>query len=124
MYKSYKTVKTRGGPCAGGAFGPTLPALLAEAEQIVSRYRLGPLLTPASLLEAEDGTRGTLSLPGSLGGSNREGGAADPENGFLYVASSTNPYVPALAHEPEASDVRYIDAGDWTRGPQRLPLPQ
>ncbi len=98
------------------------PELRAEAEQLASRYRLGPLFTPGSLLDAEDGTRGTLALPGLDGGTNWEGGAADPETGFLYVASLTRPYLYALAHRPERSDVRYIGVGGYARGPRRLPL--
>ena len=39
---------------------------------------------------APDGTRGTLILPGTLGGANWEGGAFDPETGMLYVGSWTN----------------------------------
>jgi quinoprotein glucose dehydrogenase len=52
-------------------FTPELRALALEA---ISDFRLSPsVYSPPSLLEAEDGTRGTLGLPSSTGGANWEG---------------------------------------------------
>jgi quinoprotein glucose dehydrogenase len=61
-----------------------------------SGLRYGELYTPGSLANAPDGTRGTVMLPGAGGGANWWGGRADPETGFVYVSSSTNPFVIAL----------------------------
>jgi len=72
--------------------------------------RLGPMYTPPSLKDAADGTRGTLSMPSSLGGANWEGGAYDPTSGLLYVPSMTAVTLMQLVHEPDASDIRYISA--------------
>lgn len=47
-------------------------------------------------------------LPHATGGANWQGAAADPETGALYVPSVTNPYVAALVHDPQHSDMEYI----------------
>jgi quinoprotein glucose dehydrogenase len=61
-----------------------------------SGLRYGVIFTPGSLANAPDGTRGTVQLPGAGGGANWWGGSADPESGFVYVSSATNPYIGAL----------------------------
>ena len=66
------------------------PALKAEAVEIVSQYRIGPIFTPPSVRGA-NGLRGTLILPGLIGGANWQGAAADAETGIVYVPSITNP---------------------------------
>ena len=84
------------------------PEVLAAAKEAVKPYRLGPLFTPASLMDAKDGTKGTLSLPSATGGANWEGGALDPETGILYVPSRTAVEVLALVSDPKVSSVKYI----------------
>jgi quinoprotein glucose dehydrogenase len=92
------------------------PELRAQALELVSEYRMGPIFTPPSLLDGPDGKRGTLMLPNAIGGGNWEGGAVDPETGMLYVASFSNPTVFGLrATDPERSDLRYWATG---RAPQ------
>jgi quinoprotein glucose dehydrogenase len=54
------------------------PAIKAAALESVKSLRMGPMYTPPSLIDAPDGTRGTLVLPHYGGGANWEGGAADP----------------------------------------------
>ena len=99
------------------------PELRAEALEMIKPYRLGPLFTPASLADAPDGTKGTLSLPSTTGGANWEGGAVDPVEGVLYVSSVTRPVNLALEHDPEFSDMNYIRTrSPPVRGPQGLPL--
>ena len=98
------------------------PELRSRALEVIKPFRVGPLFTPASLLDAPDGTRGTLAIPGSLGGSNWEGGALDPETGMLYVGSYTNPNVLAMANDPKRSDMNYILAGGNTPLVEGLPL--
>jgi quinoprotein glucose dehydrogenase len=58
-----------------------------------SNLRYGDIFMPGSLANAADGTRGTVMF---FGGSNWWGGRADPETGFVYISSSTSPYVIAL----------------------------
>ena len=87
------------------------PELRAAALEVAARYRLDPLFTPPSLADAADGTRGTLSLPGALGGANWEAGAVDPDTGYLYVGSSTSPSVLSLTTDPENSEHRYVAEG-------------
>ena len=84
------------------------PEIRAAAERAVASYRLGPFFAPASLAEAPDGTKGTLALPGSTGGTGWEGGAADPDTGYLYVSSATQPMLLALAKDPK-HDIDYIN---------------
>jgi quinoprotein glucose dehydrogenase len=96
------------------------PELREEALAAVRDLRLGKLFSPPSLADADDGTKGTLVMPGSLGGANWEGGAYDPETGILYVASMSAPTLHALANDPN-SDVAYSGGGRTPRI-QNLPL--
>ncbi len=101
------------------------PALRAEAITAITnaRLRMGAFFAPPSLADSPDGTRGTLSLPGNLGGSNWEHGAYDPETGLLYVGSYTNPTVHALAPDPQRSDMRYVGgAGGRVPAVRGLPI--
>lgn len=97
------------------------PEIRAEVQKLLTRYRIGPLFTPPSLVDAADGTIGTFSLPFATGGANWEGSAYDPETGLLYVPSVTAIAVMALSHEPDASDIRYISAPG--RPPKIFDLP-
>ena len=98
------------------------PELRAEAVEMVSRWRLGPLFTPPGAIEGEGGAGGTLMLPGTLGGANWEGGAVDPVTGVLYVGSHTNPSVVGLVHDSQVSEADYILGRASARGPRGLPL--
>ncbi len=80
-------------------FTPELRRQAVEALKN-SGLRYGSIYTPGSLANAPDGTRGTVALPGLGGGSNWWGGSADPERGFVYVSSATNPGVIALTRNP------------------------
>jgi len=93
------------------------PELRAEALAAVKPFRLGESpFTPPSVANGPDGTRGTLMLPGTLGGANWEGGAFDPETGMLYVGSWTNLSAFGLTKDPLRSDM------DWggTAAPPRV----
>ncbi|HSH74866.1 MAG TPA: PQQ-binding-like beta-propeller repeat protein [Longimicrobiales bacterium] len=87
------------------------PEILERAREIASQYRWGPLYTPPSLRDAPDGTQGTITLPAATGGANWEGGALDPETGYLYVASVTAPSFLSLVEGGAQSDMRYIAGG-------------
>lgn len=97
------------------------PALRAAAIEAVKPYRLSELWTPPSLANAPDGTKGTLSQPGSVGGANWEHGSFDPETGTLYVGSFTNPSNFALGPDSARSDMRYV--GGMGRVPTVSGLP-
>jgi quinoprotein glucose dehydrogenase len=62
------------------------PELKAEALAIFKQYRTGPMFTPPSIVgEGPNDTKGTIQLPGSVGGADWTGAAFDPETGMLYV---------------------------------------
>ena len=84
------------------------PELKAQAIEVASNYRLGPIYTPASLAEADDGTRGTIQLPRGNGGSNWPGGAVDPDTGILYIFYKSTPQVLSMAPSPR-SDMNYVN---------------
>jgi quinoprotein glucose dehydrogenase len=65
------------------------PELRAQALEVLKQFDRGPLFTPPSL-------RGTVQLPGNVGGADWGGAAVDPRTGMLYVLSITSPIVDAL----------------------------
>jgi quinoprotein glucose dehydrogenase len=67
------------------------PALRAEAEQALQGYTYGALPFTPPVIVNKGQNKGTLMVPGFGGGANWQGGAADPETGFVYFPSSTNP---------------------------------
>jgi quinoprotein glucose dehydrogenase len=121
------------------------PELHAQGLDILSHYKHGGLFTPPSLYK-KDGTWGTIDLPGDGGGANWSGSGADPETGYLYVPSRTNPAMPTLVALPkdlrawptreplEGTPLRYVPQGKIgpasihpdhpppPNGPQGLPL--
>jgi len=85
------------------------PELRAEAEKLVSHYRIGPLFRPPSLIKV-DGTLGTISVPGSLGGANWPGGSYDADSHTMYLFSQSAPTTLGLVQppDPKVSDMNYI----------------
>jgi quinoprotein glucose dehydrogenase len=68
------------------------PALRAMAAQAIEGFRIGPIFTPAiEIVTGPNALKGTIQVPGYGGGANWQSGAADPETGFVYVGSNTNP---------------------------------
>jgi glucose dehydrogenase len=62
------------------------------AQQAIEGFRIGPIFTPAiEVTSAPNALKGTIQVPGYGGGANWESGASDPETGFVYVGSNTNP---------------------------------
>ena len=96
------------------------PELRAEAIKAVANIRLGPIYTPPSLI-VPGGNEGTMIVPGLGGGANWPSGAADPETGFLYVGSTTNPSVIGL--NPNTDQAASGVDTDYTMG-GRLPTVQ
>ncbi len=70
------------------------PELRAQAVAAMKDYTVGGMYMPPSV--ATDTNKGTITFPGYGGGANWQSGAADPETGFVYVGSSTNPTVIGL----------------------------
>lgn len=80
------------------------PELKAEALAELKKYRIGPLFTPPSL-------RGTLMLPGLIGGANWGGSAFDAETGWLYVKTSNSAAVAKLVRPEAPADAEYVMGG-------------
>jgi quinoprotein glucose dehydrogenase len=87
------------------------PALREEALKIARQFRMGRgMFHPPSLTNGPDGKKGTFMAPSSNGGANIPGGAAaDPETGWLYVASQHGYDVLALM----AAREKYPDGKPW-----------
>ncbi len=85
------------------------PELRAEAVNLVSKYRIGPIFTPPSVSKA-DGTLATITSPGSTGGANWPGGSYDPETHRLYVYSQTAIALLGMVPTPgpKFSDMEYV----------------
>jgi len=101
------------------------PQLRAEAVELVKQYRIGPLFTPPTVRgDGPNGIRGTIELPGSVGGADWQGGAFDPQTGILYVPSITGPFTADIVKgDPKTSNLNYLSGTRaWTPGPQGLPL--
>ena len=83
------------------------PELRAEAIEIVSRYKIGPLFTPP-VVSRWEGPLATLMAPSNVGGANWPGASYDPETGMLYLQSSTGVTALGLVPGGEDSDMNYI----------------
>jgi quinoprotein glucose dehydrogenase len=113
-YAPTQPFPTRPAPFDRQGIGPDdlidfTPELRAEALELVSRFRMGPLYTPPSVSSWER-TLGTLHVPSSTGGANWPGASFDPETGMIYVYSKTEVSVFCLITDPARSDM------DWIRG--------
>ncbi|MSO35663.1 MAG: pyrroloquinoline quinone-dependent dehydrogenase [Acidobacteria bacterium] len=98
------------------------PELRAEALAIFRQYQSGPVFTPPSVVG--DTTKGTIEMPGSVGGADWTGAAFDPDTGMLYVPSMTNPFVAnLLPGTPKDTNLRFrASTRALLPGPQGLPL--
>jgi quinoprotein glucose dehydrogenase len=91
------------------------PALRSAALQALEGFKIGPIYTPAvQITTGANAQRGTIQMPGYGGGANWQSGAADPETGFVYVGSSTNPTVIGLNPNPNAGT--NPEAADYNQG--------
>ena len=84
------------------------PELRAEAVQVASRYKLGPLFTPPVVSKA-DGPLATLVAGCCQGGTNWPGGSYDPETHMVYAFTwgNVNP-LGLLPADPKKSDFGYV----------------
>jgi quinoprotein glucose dehydrogenase len=85
------------------------PELNAQARQLVSRYKLGPMFLPGVVSKVE-GPTAALTIATTAGGTNWPGAAADPENHVVYAQASNHSLAPIGLIEPPAgfSDIRYV----------------
>jgi glucose dehydrogenase len=85
------------------------PDLRAEAIEIVKPFVLGPIYTPPTVRgDGPTDKKGTIVVPGLVGGANWPGAAFDPETGMLYVPSMTNPVVADLVKgDPATTNLQY-----------------
>ena len=60
------------------------PDIKRSALDVLHRYSFGPLYTPPSL-------RGTIVMPGAIGGAGWGGGAFDPATGTIYIKATNGP---------------------------------
>src|SRR5262245_24548549 len=101
------------------------PELRSEAIAITKRYVIGPLFTPPSIKgSGPNDTKGTLQLPGSVGGADWNGGAFDPDTGILYVPSVTGTFAADLIPgDHNTTNLRYKNGTrEFVTGPRGLPL--
>jgi len=91
------------------------PELRAEAEKVVSRYKLGPIFTPP-VVSTLPGPLATLAVATAGGGTNWPGGSMDPETGILYVSSSKIVSVLGLVppREGTKNDLPYVQGNAET----------
>ena len=84
------------------------PELKARALKQLQQFQYGQIFTPPS-------EKGTIFLPGMLGGSNWGGAGFDPDTGFLYVPSRTEPTLyRLLPGDPNQTNLGYVQ--DRQRG--------
>jgi quinoprotein glucose dehydrogenase len=101
------------------------PELHAEAVEIARHYVLGPVFTPPSIKgDGPNQTKGTLQMPGSVGGAEWGGAPFDPETGMLYVPSITGTFAAdLLPGDPAKTNLRYTRGSrELVPGPRGLPL--
>jgi quinoprotein glucose dehydrogenase len=84
------------------------PELKAEAIEVASRYKMGPLFTPP-VVSSLDGPLATLTLPSEVGGANWPGGSFDPQTNVLYIHSHANVFMNAVVPaNPQQSDMGFV----------------
>jgi len=77
------------------------PELRAQALEVLKAWDRGPLFTPPS-------ERGTVQMPGHIGGADWGGAGVDPVNGMLFVPSLTSPIiVPIVKGDPVQGNLQY-----------------
>ena len=94
------------------------PELRAEAMEIVSQYKTGPIFTPP-IVRGDSGLLGTLFVPN---GANWPGGSYDPDTGIMYLYSHTLSRAIGLVNDPARSDTDYISGRLQQVRVQGLPL--
>ncbi len=90
------------------------PELRAEAVQLVSRYKIGPIFTPP-VVSRLGGPLATLAMATAGGGTSWPGGSYDPETQILYVSSSKSlSQLGLVAPDPAKNDMLYVQGNAAT----------
>ena len=98
------------------------PELRAEALKILEGFTWGPLFTPPSIVDENNG--GTIFMPGFGGGANWQGVAFDPETNMLYIPSTSHPMKVGLGEDARNTEFDYAmtSQGIPLDGPFGLPI--
>lgn len=93
------------------------PMLRKQALGVIADYDYGALYTPPS-------EKGTIAMPGIIGGASWAGAAVDPDKGMIYIPSYTYPAVITLNKAKDSrADYAYTGALVFgPNGPRGLPL--
>ncbi|HTC87826.1 MAG TPA: pyrroloquinoline quinone-dependent dehydrogenase [Bryobacteraceae bacterium] len=84
------------------------PELKAEAVKMISKYKLGPVFTPAVVSKPE-GPYATLALATAGGGTNWAGGSYDPETHIAYVPSQRSlTSIGLIPGDPSRTDMNFM----------------
>ena len=84
------------------------PELKAEALKAVSKYKLGPVFTPAVVSKPE-GPYATLALATAGGGTNWAGGSYDPETHIAYIPSQRSlTSIGLIPGDPSRTDMTFM----------------
>ena len=99
------------------------PQLRAEGEQIVSKYKIGPVFTPP-VVSRVAGPLGTLSLAINGGGTVWAGGSYDPDTHIMYVYSRRNPASLNLVKpdDVKVNDMNFVGGNAITGARQSRPM--
>jgi quinoprotein glucose dehydrogenase len=90
------------------------PEMRAEAVQLVSKYKIGPVFTPP-VVSKIGGPLATLAMATAGGGTNWPGGSFDPETQMLYVSSSkTISQLGLVPPDPKKNDMFYVQGNAAT----------
>jgi quinoprotein glucose dehydrogenase len=84
------------------------PELKAEGLKMVSKYKLGPVFTPAVVSKPE-GPYATLAMGTAGGGTNWAGGSYDPETHIAYIPSQRSPTaIGLIPGDPSRTDMMFM----------------
>ena len=98
------------------------PELKAEAEKVISRYKIGPIYTPPVVSRAE-GPLGTIQLAINGGGTVWAGGSYDPETHIVYVYSRRQAgSLGLIKPDPGKNDMNYITGSALTGARAATPM--
>ena len=111
------------------------PEIEKKTLEVLSNYSHGPLYTPPSELDEDNGHLGTLQVPGFLGGASWAGAVINESTGDLFVSSVTAPYPNVVTDAAEGSpykkftalaksaSIRHKVGDSWERYPHPLLKP-
>ena len=98
------------------------PALRAEGEKVVAKYKIGPIFTPPVVSKA-DGPLATLQLAVNGGGTVWAGGSYDPETHVMYVYSRRSPSpIGLIKPDPAKNDMNYVQGSALTGARAAVPM--